>query len=281
MKTTERKLLCTDLDGTLLNTSKKITPRTLDAINEMVSAGHRFAFATGRPIQSSLPLAAEYGFNRLDGFYIISYNGALIYDCHAEKTIFTLPLERKFLRIIFDAAAASHIHCHTYDKTNVVSEHKTAMLEEYTRIIKVPPVVVDNVDTYLEVEPLKIICADLYDRKKLEMFQNRMAPVVDGHLASVFSSDILLEYSAIEATKGNGVMRLCSILNIPFENSIAAGDQENDITMLHSAGLGCAMANATLSTKEAAGYVTENDNDHDGIAEIIYRFILNSSDSSL
>lgn len=268
------KLLCADLDGTLLNSDKEISTDTLDAISTMLSAGHHFAFATGRPIQSALPLAEKYGFDTLPGFFIISYNGALIYNCHEHRTVCTVPLERKYLRVIFDAAAKAGIHCHTYDKTNVVSEHETAMLREYTRVIKVPPVVVDDVTEYLQVEPLKIICADLYDKSRLEAFQAQMAPAVSGHLASVFSSDILLEYSAISATKGNGVIRLSSMLNVPLQNTIAAGDQGNDISMLQSAGLGCAMANATDDTKKAADFITSADNDHDGIAEIIHTFII-------
>lgn len=268
------KLLCADLDGTLLNSKKEISDNTLNAIETLLQAGHRFAFASGRPVQSALPLAEKYGFDRLPGFFIISYNGALIYDCYNHRTVCTVPLERRYLRVIFDAAAKAGIHCHTYDKTNVVSEHDTAMLKEYTRVIKVPPVIVDDVTAYLKVEPLKIICADLYDRSRLEAFQAQMEPVVRGHLESVFSSDILLEYSAANATKGNGVIRLCSILNIPIQNSIAVGDQGNDITMLHSAGLGCAMANATDDTKRAADFITSCDNDHDGVAEVIHTFII-------
>ena len=281
MINSEKKLLCTDLDGTLLNTDKIITEKTLNAIRLMIKSGHSFAFSTGRPVQSAIPLAQKYGFMDLPGFYIVSYNGALIYECCTHKTIYTCPFERKYLRILFDAAAANHIHCHTYDRTNVVSEHQTAMLREYTRVINVPPVIVDDVTEYLTVEPLKVICADIYDRKKLERFEKLMAPSVNGHLSSVFSSDMLLEYGSVDANKGTGLLRLCDLLGIPVMNSIAAGDQENDTAMIKAAGLGCAMANATDSLKNAAGYITHNDNDHDGIAEIIYKFILNMSSGVL
>ena len=269
-----KKLLCTDLDDTLLSSDKSISKNNLSAIREMCSKGHYFAFASGRPVQSCLPIAEEYGFNDLPGFYIISYNGALIYDCAKKKTVFTLPLERKYLRIIFDMAAKEHIHCHTYDRKNVVAEHRTAMLEEYTRVIKMPPVVVDDVSEYLEVEPLKIICADLYDKRRLMDFEQKLSPLVKGHLGSVFSSDRLLEYNHIDATKGNGVRRLCDILGVDAKNSVAAGDQENDITMLKAAGIGVAVKNAIPTAKAAAEHITENDNDHDAIAEIIYDLIL-------
>ena len=55
---------------------------------------------------------------------------------------------------------------------------------------------------------------------------------------------------------------------------MSAGDQENDISMIEAAGVGCAMANAVPACKEAADYITEADCDHDGLAEIIEKFIL-------
>ncbi|MBR1876476.1 MAG: HAD family phosphatase [Lachnospiraceae bacterium] len=274
MNPSGKKLLCTDLDETLLSSDKSISEENLNAIFKMTENGHFFAFASGRPVQSCLPLAKEYGFTSISGFYIIAYNGALIYDCAKGETVFTLPLERKYLRLIFDMAAKEHIHCHTYDKEHVVSEYRTAMLEEYTRVIKMPPVVVDDVSAYLKTEPLKIICADLYDRSKLERFEEKIKPLVKGHLDSVFSNDRLLEYNACGASKGNAVLKLCDILGVKHENSIAAGDQANDISMLKCAGTGCAVNNAVDEVKAVADHITENDNNHGAVAEIINSFIL-------
>ncbi len=58
------------------------------------------------------------------------------------------------------------------------------------------------------------------------------------------------------------------------KNTVAAGDEENDISMLKAAAVGVCMANGTPALKEIAAYITEHDNDHDGIAEIIERFDL-------
>ena len=269
-----RKLLVVDLDGTLLTTGKTITEKNLQAIRDLTGQGHCFAFATGRPVQSALPLAREYGFDRLGSFYIIAYNGALLYDCAANRTIYTRPMARSDVRLIFDEAAKAKIHCHTYDKSHVISERETAMLKEYTRVIKMPPLVVEDAAAFLDVEPLKVICADLYDRSRLEKFEQRIAPLIGNRLESVFSSDMLLEYNAAGADKGNGMLKLCKLLGVRPENTVAAGDQENDLALLRAAGLSCAMANGTEALKRQADYVTENDNDHDGIAEIINGKIL-------
>ena len=60
------------------------------------------------------------------------------------------------------------------------------------------------------------------------------------------------------------------------QNAVAAGDEENDISMIEAAGVGVAMANATPRLKECADYITEQDNDHDGIAEVIDKFFTNA-----
>ena len=62
----------------------------------------------------------------------------------------------------------------------------------------------------------------------------------------------------------------CRIFGIPEENSIAAGDAPNDISMLLAAGTGVAMANADPDVKEAADFITSLDNDHNGLIPVSY-----------
>ena len=89
-----------------------------------------------------------------------------------------------------------------------------------------------------------------------------------------FSSKQLLEIVPKGVHKVSALERLCRLLDIPVANSVAAGDEENDITMLRAAGVGCAMHNAAETVKEAADYVTVHTNDEDGIAEIVEKFLL-------
>ena len=64
------------------------------------------------------------------------------------------------------------------------------------------------------------------------------------------------------------------MLSIDIQNAYAAGDERNDISMIEAAGVGVAMKNAVEEAKAAADYITENDNNHDGIAEVIDKLIL-------
>ncbi|HOO28266.1 MAG TPA: Cof-type HAD-IIB family hydrolase [Lachnospiraceae bacterium] len=272
--TADKKILFADLDGTLLNSEKNIAENDLRAIREMTANGHKFVIATGRPIQSAIHIAQKYDFIT-PGFYIASFNGGLIYDCYEKKTIrkYTVPFSS--VSYLFREARKADLHCHTYSRTHVISEHDTDALRHYTAHIGMPPLVVDHILDALEEEPIKLIVISLDSRKKLDDFRKKHASWEKGKLSSTFSSDILLEYANPASTKGNAVLFLCDYLHIPIENSIAVGDEENDITMIDAAGLGVVMQNGTDRTKQHADYITEHDNNHNGIEEIIKKFMPN------
>ena len=82
-----------------------------------------------------------------------------------------------------------------------------------------------------------------------------------------------LEFSAPGIDKGTGLARLAELLGVDEAAAISVGDAENDLAMLRSAGLGVAMGNAIPAAVEAAD-VQVSDNDHDGVAEAIERYLL-------
>ena len=88
------KIFFTDMDDTLLNSEKQVTKENMDAISEALAAGHKIVFNTGRPLSGFLPILKELGLDR-EGCYAIAFNGGLIYDCAAKKTLYrrTIPLE--------------------------------------------------------------------------------------------------------------------------------------------------------------------------------------------
>ncbi len=267
------KILFTDLDGTLLDRDKNISTHTLDMIHHMQAAGHKFVLSSGRPINSVLAVAEQFGFAG-PGFYVSAYNGGLIYDCYEKKTLLRSSIPLAYVKYIFDRARDAGRHVHTYSATHIVSQWDTPELNHYKEHIKMPVIVTDDILGTLTEEPMKIIVMDLEGRERLEAFRASMEPWAEGKVSSTFSSPRLLEYGSLASTKGNGIRFLCKYLDIPIENSVAVGDEENDTTMLEAAGVGVAMANGTEIAKKAADYVTVNDNHHDGISEVIEKFIL-------
>lgn len=268
------KLLFVDLDGTLLTDEKKISDIDMAAINKMIEAGHKVIINSGRPLLSILGLAEQFGFIR-EGFYLSSFNGGLIYDPVKKERLVYHPVDVELTRYFFDEAYKAGIHCHTYSDTNVISEHMTRELEFYTQRVKVPGMVVDDFRTVVS-EPPKIILICLEGKEPLERFRLEHEEIAKDRLYTTFSDPKLLEYSDPLTNKGEAIRFLCDYLNVPIEDSVAAGDEENDIPMIEAAGVGCAMRNGTEQVKNVADYTTEKTNNEGGIAEIIYKFILDA-----
>ena len=89
----------------------------------------------------------------------------------------------------------------------------------------------------------------------------------------MYSNRFYLEIFPAVSGKGAAVKTLCELLNINPALSVAAGDAENDISMIEAAGTGIAMKNATPLLKEMADIVTDEDNEHDGLVSVLERFM--------
>ena len=110
------KIFFTDMDDTLLNSEKQVTKENMDAISEALAAGHKIVFNTGRPLSGFLPILKELGLDR-EGCYAIAFNGGLIYDCAAKKTLYRRTIPLKYARVIFEKTQEAGLYCHTYSDT--------------------------------------------------------------------------------------------------------------------------------------------------------------------
>lgn len=86
--------------------------------------------------------------------------------------------------------------------------------------------------------------------------------------------NFLYNHKSPEAVIRSKLKKVCEYFGCDIGSSVAAGDEENDLEMIKAAGIGCAVANAVPSVKAAAAFVTHNDCEHDGIIEIIDRFVI-------
>jgi Cof subfamily protein (haloacid dehalogenase superfamily) len=266
------KILFTDLDGTLLNDSKEISPGNQAAINEALAQGHKIVVSTGRPIASARIQIARLGLNQ-EGCYAITYNGGLIYDTCHQEILYSHPIPLEYVKPVFQAALSRNMHIHTYTDTHVLACRDTAVLRAYTATTLMTYEIDDDDLSHLVQPPYKMLAIAEQDR--LLKFQQEVLPAYAGKLHSFFSMENLLEIVPAGVDKGSGVRWLCSYLGIPIEHSVAAGDAENDISMLEAAHVGAVMCNADPGIADHGTYVTKNDNNHDGVAEIIRTFILN------
>jgi hypothetical protein len=274
------KLLFTDLDGTLLTDEKTILDCDMEAIEDMLSRGHKLVLCTGRPLTSAKQLAQKYGFDK-PGFFLVSFNGGLIYDYATEQSILTRYIPVESVKFIMDAAHRCGMHAHTYSGDMVVSEYETEQLKTYCRLMKMDYVVVKDIRDYygefinvVVKPPIKVNVITPFDHSSLVDFRAEMRKSTEGKLFDVFSKPEMLEFSHMQSNKGDAVRFMADFYKVSLSDTIAAGDEENDCPMIEAAGVGVAMANASPVAKSVADYVTLADNNHGGIAEIVKKFVI-------
>ena len=273
----EKRMLFLDLDGTLLDDRKEITPGNRKALEEALQRGHGVIITTGRPLKSAMDQARKLGLDK-PGCLLIAYNGAVIYDWEKQEQIFARTLEIPTVLEVFDYVNRLGVHIQTYDTWDVLVEKRCddAAVRRYCDMIIMNHRVMNDVHTDLTEEPVKCLVIDYDDRTGPlaveKWLKEEMAEKVD----CFFSCDAYLEVVPKGMSKGEAVKMLCRMMDIPIENAVAVGDAANDLSMIEMAGIGVAMANGTAEVKAAAQYITQRDNNHDGIAEVVEKFFSHS-----
>ena len=271
----EKKILFLDLDGTLLNDQKEITPGNQVAIERAISLGHQVVVTSGRPLRSALMQAERLGLMG-EGCYVIAYNGAVVYDCFGKREIFRRTLEMADLYAVFEEANRRNLHIQAYDADDTVvieSRNDPAIVDRYCKAIGLNFRVTEDIRTGLTAPSVKALMIDFQDHEPVAAMEQWVLENMAGTVDCFFSSRYYLEVVPLGMNKGGAVKEMCRILGTPVKNAIAVGDEANDVTMIQAAGVGVAMRNAVPEAKAAADYVTEQDNNHDGIAEVIERFL--------
>ena len=271
MKKENRYLFFSDLDDTLLTSEKTISPKTYEALSEFVSRGNSFIICTGRGLDSALYVQKELKIDFPNSF-IAAYNGCQIYDCEQKKTVFKTGLPIPVVRDIFKMAKEHNVYVHTYNDEYILSGKDDEEIQSYRKVVKTPVLICPDPVAHLDSPPCKIICIDLHDHEKQERFRAAVLAKYSDIIDTMYSSDYYLELIPRGFGKGKAVEILAEQLGIPIENTIAAGDAENDNSMLIAAGLGIAMCNGSEGTKKAADVITLLDNNHDGLAEFLDRY---------
>ncbi len=268
------KILFLDLDGTLLNDARQITPGNRAALEECLRRGHRVVIATGRPLSSALAQAQSLGLVG-PGCYLIAFNGGIVYEPSREQVIFGKSLPIPAALAALRLGDAMGIHVQTYDAWEVLVEPRWEDddLRYYCDRIRISYRVVADMEKALAREPAKVLAMGENQQAMLPLKQE-LERLYGGVLDCFFSDSRLLEIVPKGMNKGNAIRWTCQKLGIGIENAIAVGDEENDLTMIAAAGTGVAMANGTQKVKEIADYITQRDNNHDGIAEVVEKFLL-------
>ncbi len=264
-------LFFTDLDGTLLTDDKTISPKTMAAIEQYIAAGNIFVISSGRPLNSIRDVMKFTGLDCYSNLMLICYNGSLIYDCAQDKALLDLRLKKEDALHIIDTAEEMGIHCQTYSSRNVVCRRHDPEIDFYINETRMTPLFDETILNSLDIEPYKALAIALDDRKKLCELDKKLSPWMAGKIITVYSNENYLEFVDYRSGKGNAVKNVCEIFDIPVSEAYAAGDANNDFSMLQAAGNSIAMKNGSDEVKAIASIITAEDNNHDGLADILLR----------
>ena len=117
------KLIAVDVDGTLTNSRKEITPRTRYALLEAQKQGKRVVIASGRQPMGVYPIARDLMLDRYNG-YILSYNGGKIISCATDETVATKLFPREYLADIVSVLNDYNVTINTFDDKKIFSNSK-------------------------------------------------------------------------------------------------------------------------------------------------------------
>ena len=261
MEKKDIRVLALDLDGTLTNDQKVVTPATRAALDAAAAKGVTIVLASGRPTAGIMPLAKELGLDKKGGC-ILSYNGGAIIDCATGETLYRKQLDAKYVPQLCAFAREQGVVTES-------SEDEWALKECFT--CKLPMQKVEDLAAYVDYPICKmLITLDPARRDKvLEAGRKQFAGEIDLYPSSPF----FIEAVPLGVAKDVSLGSLLESRGLTRDNLMACGDGINDRSMIRFAGVGVAMQNAEPPVKEAADYVTVADNNHDGVAEAIEKFI--------
>ncbi|MBP8790934.1 MAG: Cof-type HAD-IIB family hydrolase [Breznakibacter sp.] len=266
------KILVLDLDGTLTNSNKEISPANKEALMKAQMMGVRIVLASGRPTYGIEPLARELELDRFGGF-ILSFNGGQIIDYANKSILFERTVPLHLIPEIYQAACDFELSVVSYSNEAILTETPDDQYVCHEAWLNKMPI--KEIDSFVETIQSGVPkCLLLGDGDQVGAVEQQISARFP-ELNIYRSEPFFLEVMPQGIDKAQSLARLLDHLNLNPEQMMACGDGFNDLSMIQYAGMGVAMSNAQPAVKAAAGYITFS-NDHDGVAHAVERFILGS-----
>lgn len=269
------KLVASDLDGTLLNKNKEITPRLFDALKKLDELGIYFVPSTGRPFGTVPQVIKELPFLK----YVITSNGATIYDAIEKRNIIENYLTPEAVDAVIEIArelpviTEYFIKGKAYIAKNIYDDLTPFDLtESHVAYIKNSRTSVENFWDEMKqnntvLENINLVFKDMELRKEI---WDRLKALGLSSVTAATTKNI--EITSLFATKAKALEKLCEVLGFTRENVLAMGDGDNDLPMIQFAGIGVAMKNGEEHIKQAADMIADDCNDF-GAAKILEQII--------
>lgn len=265
------KLVAVDIDGTLVNKNREITPEVFDAIQDAKSQDVKVVIATGRPIAGVLPLLEELKLNEA-GNYVITFNGALIQDTATGEEIVKDTLTYEDYLDIEYVSRLLNVHMHAITKDGIFTANRN--IGKYTvheaHLVNMP-VFYRTPEEMTDKEIVKIMYID--EPAVLDEAIAKLPAHFYDKYTIVKSTPFYLEIIKKTASKGAAIQKLAQKLGLSLDQTMAIGDEENDLSMLEVVGHPVVMANGNPKVKAIAKHITKS-NEESGVAHALREWVL-------
>ena len=279
--TTQRSVLVTDLDGTLLNENSVITPRVADALRRAMASGVEVVVATGKARPAAIKAAATQGLDGiivgkntpgvfLQGLEVYGRGGALVYEAKMPEDV-TRDAFMMMDDVVHDGLALT-----AFCGDNCATLAPSVLLDELHHTYHEPAIeIAGSVDEILSNNTVRKLLLMGPSKESIDGVRSIWEAAFRGRAEVTQAVADMLEILPLGNDKSKGVRAVLKSMDVnPMTDVVAIGDGENDAEMLRFVGCGVAMANATEKTKSGAAHVLDASNTQDGVAEAIDRFVL-------
>ena len=260
----EIKLIACDMDGTLLDSKRRISERTKKAIARCVEAGKVFIIATGRMYPAVIPYAEQLGLD----VPIVTYNGGLIRGSKSGKIYLEQPIKLATAQAVLDYVKETGGYAQYYVGDELFIKEKNAYSQMYGDLQGIHSVIIPKGEAFYTAyeRPYKILV--MTEAAKMQETLAVYREQFKGRLDVTSSHPQFIELLEPGVNKWQAICKLAEQLGFKREEIMCLGDSDNDYEMVANAGIGVAMANASEKVKSGAKIITAS-NDNDGVAIVL------------
>lgn len=276
------KLICIDMDGTLLSGNHEVSTRNKEALKKAKELGVNIAITTGRLFCSARYYSDLIGINTA----VIASNGAYMKTNYEDEAVLESPLPNETVLQVYNIVKKHGLSANFNSWNTLIREHEVPkthvyyIMNEYLPDDRKVKFLIDTKDFANTLKKFKgnvlkgIVIEDRDNKDNLWAAKNELKDVFGDTLHVVSSGNNNFEVMNGTTSKGKAVAYLAETLNIKPAEVMCIGDSENDLSMINYAGIGVSMGNGLELVRDAADYITDTNN-NDGVAKAIEKFVLN------
>ena len=270
----EYKIIACDMDETLLSSDATICQHNIDAIKKAIAKGVKFVPCTGRGFRSIEGVLKTLDLYDQAGQYVIGFNGASITENEGSRSLFWDPIPFDLADQLFRRCCTYGQCMHIYTRdvvyiTNITPDEEAFLHGRMGYV----PVETESLDFIRGKEEVCKLIVTNTDYDYLQRVHAELQPLL-GDITVSFSSNRYIEFMHQGVNKGAGLHKLADLLGVPYEETLAIGDNINDTDMLKAAGLSVGVHNLNPIIRPYCDVVTDATNDEGAVAEAIEKYVL-------